>query len=382
MIGGGAAMARTADPSNPPCPRCGSAGTVRKGRSENRQRWVCAGCRRSFGATTGTAALAERVVQTTRHRTAQRAGIAWIGDDWEASSETSTAISCDPTPAAVHGWRVLRQTPGVGLTQAVKHRRGRRLTRVEVRTPLGPAVAQPSTVHIDRVDGVLRDRLACLTRKTHAFAKDAATWDAAVSLAIVERNWLRPHPALRQPLAVPEQGRRYRRQTPAMALGLTDHRWTWLSSSYTQFLTSQRGDYRHSAEGTSDYKEVLTGEPCRTDVDDRFRSFEQGGLEDCPETTLPGEWQRHGEQRDSPTVDNCLARFRRHDDVRCFVVWNLVDGYPSTLTSLVRERDGEDRTFRSPSGNQLMNSREAQFLGRQPCRCEDGELTRPLCCVE
>lgn len=48
-------MARTADPSNPPCPRCGSAGTVRKGQSENRQRWVCAGCRRSFGATTGTA---------------------------------------------------------------------------------------------------------------------------------------------------------------------------------------------------------------------------------------------------------------------------------------------------------------------------------------
>lgn len=48
-------MARTADPSNPPCPRCGHAHTVRKGQSENRQRWVCAGCRRSFGATTGTA---------------------------------------------------------------------------------------------------------------------------------------------------------------------------------------------------------------------------------------------------------------------------------------------------------------------------------------
>ena len=48
-------MARTAAPMNPPCPHCGGAATVRKGRTEGRQRWVCRSCRRSFGATTGTA---------------------------------------------------------------------------------------------------------------------------------------------------------------------------------------------------------------------------------------------------------------------------------------------------------------------------------------
>src|SRR6266511_1584590 len=47
-------MARAADPTNPPCPRCGAGATVRKGHSEGRQRWWCAGCRRSFGATTHT----------------------------------------------------------------------------------------------------------------------------------------------------------------------------------------------------------------------------------------------------------------------------------------------------------------------------------------
>lgn len=47
-------MARTADPTNPPCPRCGHDGTVRKGHTEGKQRWLCAGCRRSFGATTNT----------------------------------------------------------------------------------------------------------------------------------------------------------------------------------------------------------------------------------------------------------------------------------------------------------------------------------------
>ena len=48
-------MARTADPRNPPCPHCGRVPTVRKGRTQGRQRWVCRGCRRSFGVTTGRA---------------------------------------------------------------------------------------------------------------------------------------------------------------------------------------------------------------------------------------------------------------------------------------------------------------------------------------
>lgn len=48
-------MARTADPTNPPCPRCGDGATVRRGQSEGRQRWQCPGCQRSFGATTNTA---------------------------------------------------------------------------------------------------------------------------------------------------------------------------------------------------------------------------------------------------------------------------------------------------------------------------------------
>ncbi len=47
-------MARTADPTNPRCPRCGHTATVRKGHSEGRQRWSCGGCQRSFGATPHT----------------------------------------------------------------------------------------------------------------------------------------------------------------------------------------------------------------------------------------------------------------------------------------------------------------------------------------
>lgn len=186
------------------------------------------------------AALAEAVVQATRQRTATQAGVPWISDGWEAYAEAIADRYCDPVPAGIGGraWSILRQTPGVRLTQAVKHRHGRRLARIEVRATIGAEAAQPYTVHIERLNGVLRDRLACLTRKTHAFAKDPMLWAAAVGVALFEHNWLRPHPALRQPLAEPLQGRRYHARTPAMVLGLTDHRW-----SFVEFLTHPAPHY-------------------------------------------------------------------------------------------------------------------------------------------
>ena len=48
-------MEHPADRANPPCPRCGDGATVRTGHTRGRQRWRCAGCRRTFGPTTGTA---------------------------------------------------------------------------------------------------------------------------------------------------------------------------------------------------------------------------------------------------------------------------------------------------------------------------------------
>lgn len=177
--------------------------------------------------------MAEAVVQATRRRTAAQAGVPWISDGWDAYAESIADIYCDPVPAGIGGrdWYVLHRTAAARLTQAVKHRRGRRLARIEVQATIGALVDQPYTVHIERLNGVLRDRLACLTRKTHAFAKHPALWDAAVGLALFEHNWLRPHPALRLPLTDPTAASRYHCRTPSMALGLTDHRW-----SFVEFL--------------------------------------------------------------------------------------------------------------------------------------------------
>jgi hypothetical protein len=174
------------------------------------------------------AALAEAVVRATRERTAGRAGVPWLSDGWAAYPEAVDGIYRDPVPAGPPGWAILEPVPGVALTQAIKRRTGRRLERVEVRATIGEPAAQPHDVHVERLNGVLRDRLACLTRKTHAFAKEERTWDAALGLALFEHNWLRPHPALRTPLPDPVGARRYARRTPAQAIGLADRAWRWI----------------------------------------------------------------------------------------------------------------------------------------------------------
>ena len=177
--------------------------------------------------------LAEKVVTTTRKRTRGQVGIPYVSDGWEPYVTTITTTYSEREPSGIRkGWDILRPIEGIRLTQAVKHRKGRRLDHVEVRATIGEAVEQPYAVHLERLNGTLRDRLNCLTRKTHAFAKEVATWDALYSLALFEQNWLRPHTALRVPLPEPDDGRLYFRRTPAMALNLADHPWSW-----QEFLT-------------------------------------------------------------------------------------------------------------------------------------------------
>jgi len=155
-----------------------------------------------------------------------------VSDGWLPYIEAIEQVYWDRAPAAGLPWELRLPAAGVALTQAVKHRQGRRLVRLEVRAMIGAVAAQPYTVHVERQNGVLRDRLACLTRKTHAFAKAVATWTARFSLALFEHNWVRPHLALRVPLVPPDADRRYDQRTPAMALGLAGHAW-----SLSEFLT-------------------------------------------------------------------------------------------------------------------------------------------------
>jgi IS1 family transposase len=173
-------------------------------------------------------ALADTIVTTTRDRTGRSAAITYITDGWEAYEAAVKRAYWEREVSAQNPhWAILKPTDTARLTQAIKHRKGRRLTRVEVRATIGAPADLPYAVYLERLNGALRDRLACLTRKTHAFAKDAATWDALLNVALFAHNWIRPHLALRRPLPEPVDGRRYAHRSPAMVLGLTDHLWPW-----------------------------------------------------------------------------------------------------------------------------------------------------------
>jgi IS1 family transposase len=172
--------------------------------------------------------LADAIVTATRDRTGASAVITYVTDGWEAY-ETAVKRTYWEREVDAHNpnWAILKPTDNVRLTQAIKHRKGRRLARVEVRATIGAPAELPYAVHLERLNGSLRDRLGCLTRKTHAFAKAIATWDALFGMTLFEHNWIHPHIALRFPLPQPVDGHRYEQRTPAMVIGLTDHTWNW-----------------------------------------------------------------------------------------------------------------------------------------------------------
>jgi hypothetical protein len=176
--------------------------------------------------------LVEQAVTLTVSRTQGRA-LTWCSDGWRGYAAILTRAYRQPVRSGKPGRPQLRVPAHVRLTQTIKHRDEHgKLLSAQIRAVLGEMVSEPGTVHIERVNGTLRDRLNALTRKTHAFAKRDATWDALVSLQLFDHNFHRPHQALRLPF---EQGvRRYRQQSPAMALGLTDHLW-----SFQGLLTSR-----------------------------------------------------------------------------------------------------------------------------------------------
>jgi hypothetical protein len=179
-------------------------------------------------------ALTSAAVAQAKARTGGRP-FAWCGDGWRDYGLVLTRAYRQVVRDGRMGRPPKRVPADLALTQRIKHTDPHgRLLSIETKATIGTLVTPPDTTRVERLNGVLRDRLNAFTRQTHAFAKTVATWDALLDLAIFEHNWLRPHPALRVALDEPPHGPapRFERRTPAMALGLTDHPWAW-----TDFLT-------------------------------------------------------------------------------------------------------------------------------------------------
>jgi hypothetical protein len=156
----------------------------------------------------------------------------WFSDGWNGYRSILEQAYRKRVLTGKRGSPRLVVPESVTFMQTVKHRDEHgRLLSVEIRAALGIAMEPAGTIHVERLNGALRDRLNALTCKTHAFAKRDDTWDALVSLQLFDHNFHRVHWALRLPLA--NGVRRNHHRSPAMALGLTDHRW-----SFQELLTT------------------------------------------------------------------------------------------------------------------------------------------------
>lgn len=83
-----------------------------------------------------------------------------------------------------------------------------------------------NTAFIERFNATVRQHLACLTRRSRATAKKQQTLISGMYLMGCVYNFCTNHRSLAEALYFTPRRRHWIQRTPAMAAGLTDHRWT------------------------------------------------------------------------------------------------------------------------------------------------------------
>jgi transposase-like protein len=135
------------------------------------------------------------------------------------------------------GRRKLRAWSELALVQVVKQRRQghmnieRRIVQgtqamVTRLIELSQGRGGINTAYIERLNATFRQRLASLARRTRALVRQPETLHLGMYVIGCMYNLCTYHHSLRHPFYLTPRGRRWLRRTPAIAAGLTDHRWT------------------------------------------------------------------------------------------------------------------------------------------------------------
>jgi transposase-like protein len=143
----------------------------------------------------------------------------------------------DPVRTGGPGRPRLKLASGLLIGQVIKHTAQRHVVGVTRRVVRGTADAIAgvlratgtgtgiNTAYIERLNATFRGAMAALVRRGRAIAHTQATLQAGMFLVGCLYNFCWEHDSLRLEVGS-EEGRRWRGRTPAMAAGLTDHRWT------------------------------------------------------------------------------------------------------------------------------------------------------------
>ena len=127
--------------------------------------------------------------------------------------------------------------PNIAIVQVVKQRQANRLTidrrivqgctrMIERLLEITQGGGVINTAYIERLNATFRQRLAWLARRTRNLAQQKETLLASMSVVGCLYNLCDNHHSLRLKLSVGSRGYRWVQRTPAMAAGLSDHRWS------------------------------------------------------------------------------------------------------------------------------------------------------------
>ena len=143
----------------------------------------------------------------------------------------------DPVHTGRRGRPRLVLATGFQLGQVVKQYAQRRVVSVRQRVVEGTCAGiatvlaatgtgqQIHTAYIERFNATMRSALTPLVRRGRALAHKPETLQAGMYLVGAAYNFCWAHGSLRRP-APAGTGHKWQERTPAMAAGLTDHRWS------------------------------------------------------------------------------------------------------------------------------------------------------------
>jgi hypothetical protein len=132
--------------------------------------------------------------------------------------------------------------PGLLYAQVIKRTRRRRIVEVIHRVVIGtqaqgdailaPCGWQINTAFVERLNLSLRQRVAAIRRRSASSCKSKIGLTQPLILFQVYHKFVLPHASLPLPLVEPMatngngSAKLWQPRTPAMAAGLTDHRWS------------------------------------------------------------------------------------------------------------------------------------------------------------
>jgi transposase-like protein len=174
-----------------------------------------------------------------RRACARRLAILGCVEGWASEVTAFLRVVRHPVRTGRRGRPRRVLAPGLSLGQVVKRSVQRRVVRVEPRVVRGTAAAMaavlaatPSgtaipTADIERLNATFRMALTALGRRGRAIAHTEAALTAGLWLVGCGDNCCGLHHSLRLPTP-PGAPWQWQERTPAMAAGLTHHRWTRL----------------------------------------------------------------------------------------------------------------------------------------------------------